>query len=71
MTKGRWFTRPEHLTLEKIKALLTADDKRNRENYDSYGLVMAHKQEHSKAWNLNEYMATAEDDFLGIIPQRA
>lgn len=67
MTKGRWFTRPEHLTLEKIKILLTADDKRSRENYDSYGLVMEHKQEPSKAWNYNKYMATAESDFLELI----
>jgi hypothetical protein len=71
MTKGRWFTRPEHLTLEKIKALLTADDKRSRENSDSYGLLMAHKHEPSTAWNLNDYMGTAESDFLEIIPQRA
>jgi hypothetical protein len=71
MTRGRWFTRPEHLALEKIKILLTADNKRSRENYDSYGLLMAHKAEVSKAWNFNNYMATAESDFLELIPQRA
>ena len=31
MALGRWRTRPEHLDLAKIKALLTADDKRKRE----------------------------------------
>jgi hypothetical protein len=70
MTKGRWFTKPEHLTLDKIKALLTADQKRNRENYDSYGLLMEHKAEPSKAWNYNEYLENAEEDFLGIVPER-
>jgi hypothetical protein len=66
LAKGRWRTRPEHLTLDKIKELLTADDKRQRANYDSYGLVMERKNEPSKAWNYDEYMAAAEYDFLEI-----
>lgn len=66
MAKGRWRTRPEHLTLDKIKELLSADDKRQRDNYDSYGLVMLRKNVPSKAWNYDDYMATAECDFLGI-----
>lgn len=65
MAKGRWRTRPEHLDLEKIKALLTADNKRNRENYDSYGLVMDKKSLNSKAWSYDDYM-NAESDFLEI-----
>jgi len=66
MAKGRWRTRPEHLTLDKIKELLTADDKRQRENSDSYGLVMKHINAPSRAWNYDDYMASAESDFLEI-----
>lgn len=69
MTKGRWRTHPEHLTLDRIKGLLKADDKRMRDNHDSYGLVMERKNVRSRAWNYNEYMSTAEYDFLGIIPE--
>jgi hypothetical protein len=70
MAKGRWRTRPEHLDLEKLKALLTADDKRNREEYDSYSLVMQKKSMQSQAWNLDDYMVNAEADFLGIISNK-
>ena len=71
MAKGRWRTRPERLDFEKIKSLLTADDKRKRETYDSYSLVMEKKSVHSDAWNLDDYMATAETDYLGLVPTRA
>lgn len=69
MSKGRWRTRPEHLDLVKIKALLTADGKRKREDSDSYGLVMAKKNMPSKAWDYDEYM-TGEDDPLGLMQQK-
>jgi hypothetical protein len=65
MAKGRWRTRPEHLDLEKIKLLLTADDKRKRANSDSYGLVMQKKNAPSQAWNHDEYMI-GPDDHLGL-----
>lgn len=71
MAKGRWRTRPEHLTLDKLKELLTADDKRQRDNCDSYGLVMMRKNAPSKAWNYDDYMATAESDFLEIFNKPA
>lgn len=71
MAKGRWRTRPVRLDFEKIKSLLTADDKRKRESYDSYGLVMEKKSMPSEAWNLDDYMATAETDYLGLVPTRA
>jgi hypothetical protein len=70
MAKGRWRTRPEHLDLEKLKSLLTADDKRCREDYDSYGLVMQKKSMPSHAWNYDDYMANAEADTLGVIQAR-
>jgi hypothetical protein len=71
MAKGRWRTRPEHLTLDKIKELLTADDKRQRDNSDSYGMVMERKNVSSKAWNYDDYMASAESDFLEIFNKPA
>jgi hypothetical protein len=70
MAKGRWLTRPQHLDLEKLKALLSADDKRSRESSDSYGLVMAKKSMGSRAWNLDDYMRDAESDFLGVVPHQ-
>lgn len=71
MAKGRWRTRPEHLSLDKLKELLTADVKRKRDTYDSYGLVMARSNAPSKAWNYDNYMATAESDFLEIFNKPA
>lgn len=70
MAKGRWRTRPEHLDLAKLKELLTADIKRKREDFDSYGLVMAKKNMPSQAWNYDDYFTTAEQDFLGIMQVR-
>jgi len=71
MAKGRWKTRPEHLSLDKIKELLMADDKRRRETYDSYQLVMERRNISSKAWNFDEYVANAEYDFLGLFQVRS
>lgn len=71
MAKGRWRTLPVRLDFEKIKLLLSADDKRKRKSSDSYGLVMEKKSVPSEAWNLDEYMATAETDYLGLVPMRA
>lgn len=71
MAKGRWKTRPEHLSLDKIKELLMADDKRQRETYDSYQLVMERRNISSKAWNFDEYVANAEYDFLGLFQVRS
>lgn len=66
MAKGRWRTRPQHLDFAKLKALLTADDKRVRLSYDSYNLVMKRQSLPSKAWNMDEYM-TLDADILGVI----
>jgi len=66
MAKGRWRTKVMHLGLEKIKALLTADIKRKRADYDSYGLIMQHKNTPSEAWNYEEIMNTTSDVDLGF-----
>jgi hypothetical protein len=72
MEFGRWFYKPVTLDLEKLKALLSADTKRNRTNYDSYGLVMQRKNTRSEAWNYEEIMSM-EADLLGypVLPIRA
>lgn len=41
-----------------------------RENYDSYGLVMEHKNLGSQVWNYNAYMDNAEEDYLCLVPHR-
>lgn len=61
LQKGRWFTKPVKLDLEKLKQLLKADLKRNRQTYDSYGLVMQHKSQTSKAWSFDEIMQSKEN----------
>jgi hypothetical protein len=49
MELGRWFTRPVNLTREKISQFLKADNKRDRENYNSYQLVKERKSIDSKS----------------------
>lgn len=56
MEWGRWLTVPEHLDLDKIKSLVEGDQKRNRENYDSYGLAMTRKNAGSSAWNVDDLL---------------
>lgn len=57
MAMGRWKTKIVTLDLTKIKQLLTADEKRNRESYDSYQLVMERKNSKSKAWVYEQLLA--------------
>lgn len=66
MAKGRWRTKIVKLDLEKIKALLSADTKRRRTNYDSYGLVMAHKNASSEVWTYEEIMNMNYDDGVDL-----
>jgi len=56
MAKGIWRTKIVHLDLAKIKQLLTADAKRNRETYNSYQLVMERKNCKSKAWQYEDLL---------------
>jgi hypothetical protein len=65
MAKGRWRTKVVTLDLEKIKTLLSADIKRKRVSYDSYGLVMQRKNLSSLAWNYEEIMRMQTDNILG------
>lgn len=67
LAKGRWFTKPVTLNLDKIKQLVKADTKRNRDDYDSYGLVIARKHQPSKAWHYDEIMSLKENT-LGYPP---
>lgn len=69
MAKGRWRTKIVTLDLEKIKSLLSADIKRNRTNYDSYGMVMEHKNTASSAWNYEEIMSMETESLIGY-PKR-
>jgi hypothetical protein len=64
MAKGRWKTRPVTLSLAKIKALLNADKKRRRSNYDSYGLVMQKCNVKSKAWVYEDLMCMEKENPL-------
>jgi hypothetical protein len=61
MAKGRWRTKPTTLDLAKLKQLLTADPKRNRETYDSYPLVMERRSIPSQAWNYEELLNSNEN----------
>jgi hypothetical protein len=65
MAKGRWRTKVVTLDLEKLKALLSADIKRKRTNYDSYQLVMERKKASSQAWNYEEIMGMDTRNPLG------
>jgi len=56
MAKGRWRTKPVTLDLPKIKSLLTADSKRARQSYDSYQLLLEHKNADSAAWCYEDIM---------------
>lgn len=66
MSKGRWRTRPEHLDLQKLTKLLSADQKRQRADYNSFQLVRAKRNMPSTAWDYDEYMRSAEDDVLQL-----
>jgi len=68
---GHWRTRPETLDLAKIKMLLTADNKRDRENYDSYQLVREGRSIYSKAWDFNDYYDRGLDKDDGSLPDEA
>jgi len=57
MAKGRWRTKPVTLDLPKIKALLSADLKRDRLSYDSYQLLLDHKNMDSTAWRYEDIMS--------------
>ena len=57
MAKGRWRTKPVTLDLPKIKALLSADLKRDRLSYDSYQLLLDHKNMDSRAWRYEDIMS--------------
>lgn len=57
MAKGRWRTKPVTLDLPKIKALLSADLKRDRPSYDSYQLLLDHKNMDSIAWHYEDIMS--------------
>lgn len=61
LAKGRWRTKPVTFDLEKIKRLLKADVKRERANYDSYGLVMEKRSQSSKAWHYEALLSQSEN----------
>jgi len=63
LAKGRWRTKPVTLSLEKLKSLLKADTKRQRNDYDSYGLVTAKRSEPSRAWNYDEMLLEQKELF--------
>lgn len=65
MAKGRWRTVPVRLNLDKLKQLLTADLKRKRPGYDSYGLVMERRNVASRAWKYEELMQMRGENPLG------
>jgi hypothetical protein len=62
MAKGRWRTKPVTLDLPKIKALLSADLKRDRLSYDSYQLLLDHKNMDSRAWRYEDIMSMDRGD---------
>jgi hypothetical protein len=66
MSKGRWRTRPEHLDLQKLTKLLSADQKRQRADYNSFELVRTKRNMPSTAWDYDDYMRSAEDDVLQL-----
>lgn len=53
---GYWCTEPVTLSLEKLKDLLKADLKRERTEFDSYGLCMEQKNCASHAWSFEQLM---------------
>ncbi len=53
---GRWFTERKTLQLTDLTRLFAADDKRSREDYDSYGLVREGKALGSKALSFPEFV---------------
>ncbi len=61
LAKGRWRTKPVTLTLDRLENLLKADTKRNRDNYNSYELVMQRKYETSRAWGFDQIMSLQEN----------
>jgi predicted transcriptional regulator len=61
MAKGRWKTKTIPLDLAKLKELLTADAKRNRETYDSYQLVMEKRNIPSQAWKYEELLSMEQN----------
>ena len=72
MARGRWRTKPVTLELPKIKALLWADLKRNRQTYDSYQLLLDHKNRDSTAWRYEDIMSMdLGNDPLSAMQMRA
>ena len=61
MAKGRWRTKIVKLDLAKLKELLTADPKRNRESYDSYQLVMEKRNIPSRAWRYEDLLSMTQN----------
>jgi len=61
MAKGRWKTKPVTLSLEKLKALLKADQKRKRQTYDSCQLVLGRLSESGLAWDYEELIIEPEN----------
>ena len=51
MALGRWKNKPVRLDEAKITALLVADWKRKREDYDSFHLAMKRKNSKSRPWS--------------------
>lgn len=51
---GRWKTLQEKFDHKKLAELFRADDKRVRQNYDSYRLCREHKTAQSRAWTFKE-----------------
>lgn len=51
---GRWFIKREHWNLEKLKQIFRADNKRQRDTYDSYELFLNDAHTTSRAWTARE-----------------
>ncbi len=51
---GRWHIRKERYDIPTIKRLFQADNKRYRDNYDSYQLFFDGEKQPSRAWTLDE-----------------
>lgn len=58
---GRWYIKKEYYSLEKLRFLFRADNKRRRENYDSYQIFLDGKEQSSRAWTLDEYYRNEPD----------
>lgn len=68
---GRWFTVHLSVTLDRLRTIFHADDKRCRESYDSYDLVRQGKWIPSRSWTKKEFTRHIQkeelkDTFTGL-----